>query len=49
RAAAAARRALGGERYDVELAEGAVLTPRDVAAELESAVGQPVPQAPTRR
>ncbi|WP_198601920.1 BTAD domain-containing putative transcriptional regulator [Streptomyces sp. MH60] len=49
RAEAAARAALGGERYAVELAEGAVLTPRDVIGELAAVVGQPVPQAPTRR
>ncbi|MFA3877011.1 BTAD domain-containing putative transcriptional regulator [Streptomyces sp. MMCC 100] len=49
RAEAAARGALGGERYAVELAEGAVLTSQDVIGELEVAVGEPVPRAPTRR
>jgi predicted ATPase/DNA-binding SARP family transcriptional activator len=45
RAEAAARAALGAERYAVELAEGAVLTARDVVGELAAAV----PRAPTRR
>ncbi|MFE5257993.1 BTAD domain-containing putative transcriptional regulator [Streptomyces coelicoflavus] len=53
RAEAAARGALGGERYAAELGRGAALTPRDVVAELAvavtGAVGQPVPPTPTRR
>ncbi|WP_328561318.1 BTAD domain-containing putative transcriptional regulator [Streptomyces coelicoflavus] len=49
RAEAAARGALGGERYAAELARGAVLTPRDVVVELAVVVGQPVPRTPTRR
>ncbi|WP_037923882.1 BTAD domain-containing putative transcriptional regulator [Streptomyces violaceorubidus] len=49
RAEAAAREALGGDRYALELAGGAVLTPGDVVGELEAAVGQPVPRTPTRR
>ncbi|WP_399886434.1 BTAD domain-containing putative transcriptional regulator [Streptomyces sp. BBFR51] len=54
RADSAARGALGGERYAVELAQGAALTTRDVLGELDEAVRagrprQPVPQAPTRR
>ncbi|MGW5767270.1 BTAD domain-containing putative transcriptional regulator [Streptomyces tendae] len=47
RAEAAARGALGPRRYAAELAEGAVLTPRDVVVELSAAVGQPA--SPTRR
>ncbi|MFJ6076474.1 ATP-binding protein [Streptomyces sp. NPDC093065] len=49
RAGAAARGALGGERYDAELARGANLTPRDALGELEDAVRQPASQASTRR
>ncbi|CAM5442339.1 AfsR/SARP family transcriptional regulator OS=Streptomyces tendae OX=1932 GN=GUR47_22230 PE=3 SV=1 [Streptomyces tendae] len=49
RAEAAARDALGAERYGAELAGGAGLTPGDVLAEVEEAVRQPVPEAPTRR
>ncbi|WP_411100161.1 BTAD domain-containing putative transcriptional regulator [Streptomyces sp. x-45] len=46
RAEAAARAALGGERYAVELAAGAALTPLDVIGELGVAVRQ---RAPTCR
>ncbi|MFF0541090.1 BTAD domain-containing putative transcriptional regulator [Streptomyces coelicoflavus] len=51
RAEAAARGALGGERYAAELARGAALTPRDVVAELAAAVvvEQPAGRTPTRR
>ncbi|MFJ4275100.1 BTAD domain-containing putative transcriptional regulator [Streptomyces coelicoflavus] len=51
RAEAAARGALGGERYAAELARGAALTPRDVVAELAVAVAveQPAGRTPTRR
>ncbi|OWA14260.1 AfsR family transcriptional regulator [Streptomyces sp. CS159] len=49
RAEAAARGALGGERYAAELARGAALTPRDVVAELAVAVEQPAGRTPTRR
>ncbi|NEB15658.1 hypothetical protein G3I46_03880, partial [Streptomyces coelicoflavus] len=51
-AEAAARGALGGERYAAELARGAALTPRDVVAELAAAavvVEQPAGRTPTRR
>ncbi|NEB10787.1 hypothetical protein G3I32_18375, partial [Streptomyces coelicoflavus] len=53
RAEAAARGALGGERYAAELARGAALAPQDVVAELAAAVTvaaeQPAPRTPTRR
>ncbi|GAA2700906.1 BTAD domain-containing putative transcriptional regulator [Streptomyces violaceolatus] len=49
RAEAAARGALGPQRYAAEVAAGAGLTPGDVVGELETAVRRPVPQAPTRR
>ncbi|WP_405697010.1 winged helix-turn-helix domain-containing protein [Streptomyces coelicoflavus] len=53
RAEAAARGALGGERYAAELARGAALTARDVVAELAAVVtvaaGQSAGRTPTRR
>ncbi|MGW8746493.1 BTAD domain-containing putative transcriptional regulator [Streptomyces sp. NPDC055794] len=46
RAGAAARTALGGERYAAEQAAGAALTPGDVLRELDEAVRDPRPRQP---